>query len=240
MSNRTRIGTSGWVDKHWRGIYYPQDLPQRRWFEHYAAEFDTVEINNSFYRLPSETTFDAWREQAPPDFVYAVKASRFLTHIKRLQDPEEPLALFLERAKHLEKTLGPVLYQLPPRWHLNLPRFEHFLKTLSKGVTHVVEFRDPTWFREEVFELMERHQVAHCIHDMPPLEVPLRATATTVYVRFHGGRTHEGNYSDTALELWADRIREWEKAKRQVFVYFNNDPQGYAIKNARTLKRLLE
>jgi uncharacterized protein YecE (DUF72 family) len=122
-----RIGTSGWVYRHWRGIYYPHDLPQRDWFAYYARDFDTVEINNSFYRLPSEAAFDAWREQAPPDFLYAVKASRFITHMKKLKDPEEPLRTFLERAGRLGKTLGPVLYQLPPHWRVNLPRFEHFL-----------------------------------------------------------------------------------------------------------------
>ena len=122
-----RIGTSGWVYRHWRGIYYPHDLPQRDWFAYYARDFDTVEINNSFYRLPSEAAFDAWREQAPPDFLYAVKASRFITHMKKLKDPEEPLRTFLERAGRLGKTLGPMLYQLPPHWRVNLPRFEHFL-----------------------------------------------------------------------------------------------------------------
>jgi uncharacterized protein YecE (DUF72 family) len=137
-----RIGTSGWVYPHWRDIFYPAELRQADWFGYYAREFDTVEINNSFYRLPAAATFDTWREQAPPGFCYAVKVSRFLTHLKKLKDPEEPIRRFFERASRLGTTLGPLLYQLPPHWKVNLPRFEHFLAALPKGYIHVAEFRD--------------------------------------------------------------------------------------------------
>ncbi len=176
-----RIGTSGWVYGHWRGRFYPPELPQGAWFAHYARAFDTVEINNSFYRLPAAATFDAWREQAPPGFLYAVKASRFLTHMKKLADPEEPLGRFFERAARLGGTLGPILYQLPPRWRVNLPRFEAFLAALPPGYRHVVEFRDASWLREEVFHLMERRGVAHCLHDMRHLEVPARHRAAGLH-----------------------------------------------------------
>jgi len=233
------IGTSGWVYNHWRGIYYPQDLSQRAWFAYYARDFDTVEINNSFYRLPSEAAFDAWHEQAPPGFLYAVKASRFITHMKKLKDPEEPLRTFLERAGRLGETLGPVLYQLPPNWQVNLPRLEHFLSILPKGQAHVIEFRDESWLIEDVFRLMERYRVAHCIHDMPPLNIPLRTTASPVYIRFHGDVAHGGDYSHAALETWARRIAEWRNQKLDIFVYFNNDVGGYALKNVKTLKQLL-
>ncbi len=234
-----RIGTSDWVYKHWRDIFYPKGLPARAWFAHYASLFNTVEINNSFYRLPPETTFDAWRKQAPPGFLYAVKASRYLTHVRRLINPEEPLKTFLERADHLGPTLGPILYQLPPRWHVNLPRLEYFFSLLPAGYTHVVEFRDQSWLIEDVFQLLERYHVAHCIHDMRPLEVPLRVTAGTAYVRFHGAPVQGGNYPADALRTWAERIERWHRDQIPVYAYFNNDPHGYAIQNALSLKQLL-
>ncbi len=234
-----RIGTSGWVYKHWREIFYPKGLPERVWFAHYARHFDTVEINNSFYRLPTEAMFDHWREQAPPGFLYAVKASRYLTHLKRLRDPEIPFAAFFERATRLGETLGPILYQLPPRFGVNPPRLEHFLSILPKGYTHVVEFRDQSWLIEEIFQLLERYQVAHCIHDMRPLQVPLRVTAPAVYIRLHGEADHTGDYSDETLALWAGRIQEWERAGHTVYAYFNNDPNGNALRNADTLKGFL-
>ncbi|MBN1247390.1 MAG: DUF72 domain-containing protein [Anaerolineae bacterium] len=234
-----RIGTSGWVYDHWRGIFYPEDLRQGDWLSFCAREFDTVEINYSFYRLPSEDAFYRWHEQALPGFLYAVKASRYLTHLKKLRDPEEPLQRFFERAGRLGQALGPILYQLAPRWHVNLPRFEHFLAALPNGHVHVVEFRDASWLIEGVFRLMERYHVAHCIHDMHPLQVPLRITAPPVYVRFHGDPTHGGDYQEAERETWARRIDGWRAQGLDVFVYFNNDVAGYALKNARTLKRLL-
>ncbi len=234
-----RIGTSGWVYGHWREILYPKGLPSRSWFAHYSRYFDTVEINNSFYRLPTEAMFDGWREQASPEFLYAVKASRYLTHVRKLKDPEEPLHTFLERADHLGSALGPILYQLPPRFHVNLPRFEHFLSILPGGYTHVVEFRDPTWLVEPIFELMARYGVAHCLHDMRPLQVPLRITSGTVYIRFHGDPEHMGNYAHSHLKTWAGRIHDWNSTGLAVYAYFNNDPNGNAVRNALTLKELL-
>lgn len=235
-----RIGTSGWVYPHWRGIFYPKELRQSDWFAYYARQFDTVEINNSFYRLPSADTFDAWCAQVPPGFLYAVKASRYLTHMKKLKDPEEPLKRFFERAKRLGKTLGPVLYQLPPHWQVNLTRFEHFLAALPEEYTHVVEFREASWFSDQVFRLMEQYHVAHCIHDMYPLQVPIHVTAPLAYVRFHGDVEHGGSYPRATLRTWARRIADWHCAKMDVFVYFNNDIGGYALENALMLKQLLD
>jgi uncharacterized protein YecE (DUF72 family) len=234
-----RIGTSGWVYPHWQGVFYPTDLPQRDWFSFYARSFDTVEINNSFYRLPAPATFEAWRRQSPTGFLYAVKASRYLTHLKKLKNPEAPLARFFEHASSLGQSFGPVLYQLPPKWHANLARFEHFLRSLPTGPTHVVEFRDQSWLMEEVFHMMEQYGVAHCIHDMHPLQVPCRVTARTVYIRFHGDMEHGGDYSPAALATWAERIEDWRTRGHDVFVYFNNDIFGYAVKNALALKRML-
>jgi uncharacterized protein YecE (DUF72 family) len=234
------IGTSGWVYGHWRGVFYPAGLLQGHWFGHYARSFDTVEINNSFYRLPAAATFEGWRKQSPPGFVYAVKASRYLTHLKKLKDPEEPLRTFFERAGRLAETLGPVLYQLPPKWGVNPARLEQFLAALPAEHTHVVEFRDQSWLIEEVFRLLERYRVAHCIHDMYPLEVPLRVTAPPVYIRLHGDMDHYGDYSPAALETWATRIEGWHGEKLDVYVYFNNDIGGYAVKNALALKSRLQ
>jgi uncharacterized protein YecE (DUF72 family) len=237
---RIRVGTSGWVYQHWRSLFYPDHLRQSDWFAYYARLFDTVEINNSFYRLPSAATFAAWREQAPPDFMYAVKASRFLTHMKKLRDPEEPLQRLFERVRCLGVTLGPVLYQLPPRWQVNLSRFEAFLAALPQGYTHVVEFRDASWLIDAVFRLMERYCVAHCIHDMQPLKIPARITAAPVYLRFHGDPAHGGDYQETALETWAQQIRDWRDQGLDVYVYFNNDIGGYALEDAKTLRKLLD
>jgi uncharacterized protein YecE (DUF72 family) len=235
-----RIGTSGWVYDHWRGIFYPKDLPQRDWFAYYSREFDTVEINNSFYRLPSTDAFEAWRRQAPPGFLYALKASRYLTHLKKLKDPEEPLQRFFERANRLGNTLGPVLYQLPPNWQVNPSRLEHFLTVLPKQHLHVFEFRDESWLIEDVFRMLERYRVAHCIHDMYPLKIPARVTAPLVYLRFHGSLTHSGDYDRATLKTWAQRIADWCNEGLDVFVYFNNDSEGFAVRDARLLKQMLE
>ena len=234
-----RIGTSGWVYPHWREIFYPAKLRQKNWFSYYAEYFDTVEINNTFYRLPTDTAFAKWRSQAPPGFLYAVKASRFLTHMKKLKDPEQPLQTFMEHAALLGATLGPILYQLPPCWHVNLPRLESFLALLPGQYQHVIEFRDPSWLIDEVFQLMERYHVSHCIHDMAPLQVDFRVTASPVYLRLHGGPDHGGDYSVAELETLAERIDDWHSQGLDVFVYFNNDNNCYAIRNAQELKNLL-
>ena len=165
------IGCSGWQYRHWRGTFYPPELPQTRWFAHYALQFDTVEINSSFYRLPEASTFATWREQAPPHFVYSVKASRFLTHMRKLKDPRDPLARFFDRARHLGPHLGPVLYQLPPHWPLDLDRLRGLpprrCGACGRIAMHVVEFRDPSWYDDRVLALLDSIRVTLCLHDMP-------------------------------------------------------------------------
>jgi uncharacterized protein YecE (DUF72 family) len=234
-----RIGTSGWVYPHWRGVFYPQELRQKDWFAHYSRHFDTVEINNTFYRLPGQAAFDTWRRQAPPGFLYSVKASRFITHVKKLKDPEQPLHAFFEGAGRLQKNLGPILFQLPPNWAPDVARFRYFLDVLPKGYSHVVEFRDARWLTEEVFGLMERRGVAHCIHDRAGLDIPRRVTASPVYVRLHGDSAPGGDYTDEMLDTWAERVRGWRDQQWDVFLYFNNDWKGYAIRNAEGLKRIM-
>lgn len=234
-----RIGTSGWVYPHWRGIFYPQDLRRKDWFAHYSHHFDTVEVNNTFYRQPRPAVFEKWRAQAPAGFVYAVKANRYLTHVKRLSDPEEPLRIFFEGAAELEEKTGPVLYQLPPKFPPDLIRFRRFLDALPEGYAHAVEFRDARWQTEEVFALLEEHGVARCIHDRRGLDVLLRVTAPPVYIRLHGDSAPGGDYTESMLRTWAERIREWKDRGLDVYMYFNNDWEGNAIRNAASLIDLL-
>ena len=229
---RLRVGCSGWQYRHWRNDFYPAGLPATRWLEHYASVFDTVELNNSFYRLPDAETFDAWRERVPPGFLFAVKASRYLTHRKKLIDPEEPVALLLSRASHLGATLGPILYQFPPRWRLNLDRLTVFLRTLPPGLTHVVEFRDPSWYVPEVFDALATHHVSLCLHDMEGSATGLQRVGPVVYIRFHGPARYNGAYSDARLATVAAWCREQLAGGCPVFAYFNNDIGGHAPRDA--------
>lgn len=238
---RARIGCSGWQYRHWRGDFYPTDLPQTRWFEHYAATFDTVEINNSFYRLPEQATFASWARRAPPGFEFAVKASRFLTHMKKLKDPDEPIDRLYSRMRGLGTHLGPVLYQLPPGWKADAERFRIFLEALPRRPRHVVEFRDPSWYGAEIRALMARHRVALCLHDMPGSATGRDPAGPFVYVRFHGATSkYGGQYSEARLRSWA----QWLNARRDdgcdVYAYFNNDVGGHAPRDAVTLRRVLE
>jgi len=231
-----RIGCSGWQYKHWRGDFYPRDLPTARWLEFYAARFDTVEINNSFYRLPDAETFASWRKRVQPAFVFAVKASRFLTHMKKLQDPEDPLDRFFTRARALGSKLGPVLYQLPPHWPVNVERFEHFLKVLPARRLHVVEFRDPSWYRDDVLQALERHRVALCLHDMANAPTERIRVGPFVYVRFHGTTKYGGRYSDETLADWAEWLAACLDRRVPVYAYFNNDVGGHAPRDAARLR----
>ena len=214
-------------------------MPVKQWFEHYAREFDTVEINNTFYRLPEADVFDTWREQAPPDFLYAVKASRFLTHQKKLKDPAEPLERLFVRARHLGAHLGPVLYQLPPTWKPDVERLASFCAMLPPDATHVLEFRSPEWLADDVLDVLRAHNVALCIHDLIPNH-PRHLIGPIVYVRFHGATgKYSGRYSKDQMRSWADWLRSVANAGRQAYAYFNNDIGGHAIENARELRDLL-
>lgn len=236
-----RIGCSGWQYKHWRGDFYPADVPAARWLEYYAARFDTVEINNSFYRLPEAVTFDRWAERAPERFQFAVKASRFLTHMKKLKDPEAPVQLLFDRIRRLGRHLGPVLYQLPPNWKLDRVRLEHFLQVLPDGVRHVLEFREPTWYADDVSALLERYGVARCLHDMQGSATGQERVGPFVYVRFHGATgTYSGAYPEERLDRWAAWLHDQRRAGCEVYAYFNNDVGGHAPRDAVTLRRLVE
>lgn len=243
------IGCSGWHYKSWKGLIYPADLPTTDWLRDYTRRFSTVELNNSFYRLPAEDTFAGWREQVPRGFLFSVKASRFLTHIKRLRDPEEPIQRLLTHARPLGPTLGPVLYQIPPRWFPDPDRLETFLAALPERLTttsrqrlhHVLEMRDPRGYEPWVLEMLRQYHVTLCVHDMPGLESPLVITGRIVYVRFHGyGTKYGGSYPDAVLDEWAQWIRRALATGRDVYAYFNNDINGYAVYDAERLRLRVE
>jgi uncharacterized protein YecE (DUF72 family) len=241
LGARAWVGCSGWEYKHWRGDFYPVDVPKTRWFEYYAARFDTVEINNTFYRLPESSTFAAWAVRAPSGFTFAVKASRFLTHMKKLKDPEEPLHRLFSRMRPLGKHLGPVLYQLPPRWKLDRERLEYFLQALPAGVRHVLEFRDPSWYADDVKAMLVRHGVSLCLHDMRESATGRERVGPIVYVRFHGASGHyNGGYPDDRLRAWAEWLTAQRAAGADVYAYFNNDVGGHAPRDAVTLRQFME
>jgi uncharacterized protein YecE (DUF72 family) len=246
-----RIGCSGWDYPHWRGSFYPPDLARRQWLAAYGSVFDTVELNNSFYRLPDARRFATWAQTVPPDFLFAVKASRFLTHVKRLRDAAEPIERLLDSARHLGPALGPILYQLPPRWVPDLERFEAFLDRLPEtartpdgavlGLRHCVEFRDPRGYGDRYLDLLRRFGVALCLQDMPASEAPCVITAGFTYVRFHGhGGSYGGAYAPAVLERWASWLADAHLNGTGVFAYFNNDAGGHAPRDAQRLRDLLD
>jgi uncharacterized protein YecE (DUF72 family) len=232
------IGTSGWQYRDWRGRFYPDGLPQRLWLEHYAAHYSVVEINNAFYRLPERKTFEQWRERTPDEFRFAVKMSRYLTHIKRLREPAEPVARFLDRAAGLGDKLGPVLIQLPPTLKADLAALDETLAQFPPGVRVVVEPRHPTWFTDECRDLLEKRKAALCWADRLGRPVtPLWVTAGFGYLRLHEGRAHpKPRYGRQALQTWVTRLH----GVREGFVFFNNDPGGAAIADADAMLALLE
>jgi uncharacterized protein YecE (DUF72 family) len=236
-----RIGTSGYHYKHWIGRYYPAGIKPGKMLEHYVRDFDTVELNNTFYQLPKEETFDTWRQSTPRDFLFAVKGSRFLTHMIKLKDPDRGLVNFLPRAERLRGKLGPILWQLPPGWKLNLERLETFLSLLPKKHDYVFELRNETWMTAEVYELLRRYNAAFCIYELAGYHSPFEITADWTYVRLHGPTEfkYQGSYSDAQLAKWANRIRDWSRTLKQIYVYFDNDDSAYAVENALTLKRMV-
>jgi uncharacterized protein YecE (DUF72 family) len=238
-----RVGCSGWNYPHWRERVYPKGLPARRWLEHYATLFDTVEINNTFYRLPTRAAVEGWVEHSPPGFVLAVKASRYLTHVKRLTDLDQGLARFYERIEPLVRTpkLGPVLWQLPPTFRRDDERLAGALDRLPAG-RHAFEFRHASWFVPETYDLLRAAGAALVIGDRPEVHPfqPLELTADFTFVRFHAGtRGRRGNYSESELETWAERIERWRR-RVDVYAYFNNDWEGFAVRNGLWLRRRLQ
>jgi uncharacterized protein YecE (DUF72 family) len=236
-----RIGTSGWHYKHWVGKFYPKKFPASKMLAYYYERFDTVEINNSFYVLPKIETLGCWRDVTPKNFEFAIKASRFLTHNKKLKEPENALNNFLPRAEALGKKLGPILFQLPPRWRINLERLEEFLEALPKYHYYTFEFREQSWLTEETYKLLRKYNAAFCIYELAGFHSPIEITANWTYIRLHGpGGKYQGSYSDSVLRAWAERIVDWSERLKGIYVYFDNDQAGYAAFNALTLKRMVD
>lgn len=233
------IGTSGWSYKHWKGTFYPVNLKIKGHFQYYMQYFDTVEINNSFYRLPSKEVFESWRKAVPENFIYVVKASRFITHMKKLKDPTESLSEFLENVSALKNTLGPILFQLPPSWEINIERLHTFLKALPSHFRYVFEFRNQTWYTEEVYNLLREFNCAFCIYELDRHLTPFVITSDFVYIRLHGpGNKYQGSYDESSLQKWANQIKSWS-VNKDVFIYFDNDEKAYAAFNAIRLKELI-
>jgi uncharacterized protein YecE (DUF72 family) len=234
---RIHIGTSGWHYGHWKGHFYPEGLADGLMLQEYARHFRSVEINNSFYRLPDEKTFAEWRETVPEGFVFAVKGSRYITHMKKLKDPEKPVAQLLARTELLGRKLGPILFQLPPRWRLNLDRLRSFLGALPRSHRYAFEFRDESWFAPQVREVLAEAGAAFCIFDLDGRLSPREVTTDFVYIRLHGpDGPYRGSYPDETLAGWAGAISAWSRQGKDVYCYFDNDEAGYAPRDALRLR----
>ncbi len=236
-----RIGTSGYHYKHWVGRYYPADIKPAKMLEHYIRDFDTVELNNTFYRLAEESAFDNWYKSTPRDFLFAVKGSRFITHMIKLKDAQRGLQNFLPRAERLRGKLGPILWQLPPGWKVNAERLEEFLSLLPRHHRYAFELRNQTWMTEEVYEILRKYNAAFCIYELAGYQSPMEITADWTYVRLHGPTRfkYQGSYSNAQLAEWAKRIRGWSRKMKAVYVYFDNDDSAFAVANALSLKQLI-
>ncbi len=240
LSPKYYIGCSGWYYDHWRVLYYPEGLPKSKWLQFYAKQFSTVELNNSFYHLPSEKAFVTWRESSPDNFVFAVKVSRFITHIKRLRNLGSAVENFLSRACLLQDKLGPLLYQLPPNMKRNDELLKDFLSSLPRKYQHVFEFRHESWLDDSVFQILRQYNVGLCVFDMPDFSCPPIATADFAYLRFHGSESlYSSCYSDEELSQWAQKIARLSKKVKAVYIYFNNDAEAFAVKNALTLTKFI-
>jgi uncharacterized protein YecE (DUF72 family) len=242
LSGHARVGCSGWQYRDWRGVVYPEALPQRRWFEHYTTLFDTVELNATFYRLPALSTMDAWAAAAPPGFLYAVKLGAFGSHRMKLRDPQRWLANHVERVCRLGDALGPTLVQLPPRWRRDVTRLDEFFAAVPAALRWVLELREPSWIHDDVFATLKRHGVALCLHDLLPQQ-PRVITADFTYVRFHGPNAVEqryhGRYGGRRLWRWAEWATDCLASGVDVFAYFNNDWHGNAVADATWLRGAL-
>lgn len=238
---RIRIGTSGWSYDHWKGPFYPKDLPNADMLECYARSFSSVEINSCFYQLPERDTLERWRDSVPRDFVFAAKASRYVTHTKKLKDPQRSSRRFLERLAALETKLGPILFQLPPSWAFNEDRLRDFLAALASEHRYAFEFRDRRWLNNRTYRLLAEHGASLCIYDLDGYTSPQELTADFVYIRLHGPHVaYRGRYRQPMLAKWAATFAEWAAQGKSVYCYFDNDEAGHAANDALRLGKLLD
>ena len=241
MAERIRVGTSGWHYAHWRGPFYPERMSSDKMLDFYCQRLATVEVNNSFYHLPAKETFRLWQRQTPKQFLFAVKGSRYITHMKKLKDPKVALQKFLSHARALGAKLGPILFQLPPRWGRDAGRLKDFLRRLPKKHRYTFEFRDPSWFHPEIYHLLEQHYAAFCVFDLAGLQSPRLLTANFAYLRLHGPaeQKYAGCYTRAQLRDWLHcGLHCLGQGAREVFIYFDNDQAGYAARNALELQEM--
>lgn len=234
------IGTSGWSYKHWIENFYPKELKPTEWLKHYANFFPTVEINSTFYHTPLLTTVKNWNATVPKNFTFSIKANRYITHRKRLHECEESLKIFYKSIKNLNSKTGPILFQLPPSFKMDLERLSAFIKLLDNKHLYTFEFRHSSWFTDEVYELLLKNQIALCITDLNGKLSPEVITSSFIYIRLHGPRhAYRGSYSLPELRSWKKKIEKWTQ-QTSVYCYFDNDEKGFAIKDAKTLLELLD
>ncbi|SRR5579883_789580 len=232
------VGTSGWHYKHWIGPFYPEKTPAAGMLAFYARHFDTVELNNTFYKLPSKPAIETWRDATPARFRFAAKGSRFLTHMKKLTDTGRGVHRFFDCVDLLGRKLGPVVFQLPPNWGANVDRLEAFCGALPRGHRYAFEFREPSWNQEPVYRVLRKYRAAYCIFDLAGFQSPCEITADFTYIRLHGpGEKYQGSYDDRALRTWAKRLRDWNL--RNAYVFFDNDQAGFAPRNAMRLREMI-
>jgi uncharacterized protein YecE (DUF72 family) len=240
MGGKLHIGTSGFSYDHWKGVFYPERLKSRQWLEFYCRSFDTVELNSSFYHLPAAKVVDSWRERTPGDFVYAVKASRYITHRLKLSGVDESLKLLYDRMEHLGPKLGPILFQLPPSMKIDPNKLSKFCGLLKDNHRHVFEFRHESWDTGETMSILREHNSCACFVSMPGIESVEEVTSDFVYIRFHGAeKLYASKYTKKQLGAWRDLINEYRKSNLDIYAYFNNDYNAFAVENALTLKELL-
>lgn len=234
------IGTSGWSYSHWKGVFYPANISAARMLEEYCNYFRTTEINSSFYRLPDRHTLERWLKSTPADFVFSVKASRYITHMKKLKEPEDNVSNLLGRIKMLGDRLGPILFQLPPRWHCNEERLTAFLESLPGGLHYAFEFRDQSWLNKRIYRLLADYNAALCIYELDGFLSPKEITTDFIYVRLHGpGGPYQGSYDTAVLTEWARIFVNWSTQGMSIYCYFDNDENSYAAVNARTLQNMV-
>ena len=234
------IGTSGWHYDHWKGPFYPGRISSKEMLPFYSNHFLSAEINNSFYRLPQKAILEHWKNTVPSGFVFSLKASRYITHMKKLKDPSRAVPPLLETAAVLGKKLGPILFQLPPRWRINLDRLDAFLRFLPDDFRYAFEFRDPSWFSEGTYKILAKCNAAFCIYHLAGRLSPKEITAGFVYVRLHGpGEAYQGQYDARTLSGWARALSTWRSEGKEIFCYFDNDQAGYAAQDALRLSEMI-
>lgn len=238
MDQDIKIGTSGWMYDHWIERFYPEDIKKKSMLEWYSNQYSAVEINNTFYQLPSIKSVKNWIDSVPKDFTFSVKASRYITHMKNLKDPQESTEKFFNVTKHFKQKLGVILFQLSPNWHLNYDRLKNFIEALPKKYKYAIELRHKSWYCEKIYGLLREHDIAMCFHDFHGEKSPLIITSDElIYIRFHGSNGfYQHNYSGKTLDKWAIKIKKWIDEVRDIYIFFNNDAEANAIYDAKELK----